>query len=408
MMRDFVFRVWFTIILVAGLPGLLVGVDPAGAARPGQGAKRPARPAPPVVVARVVVRTVVTKIQLVGTAEAFRRSVVAGEEPGKVRFLLAEEGDRVRRGQALVRLDDVELRQQIAGARASLEETQANLTLARREYNRQAALFRRKVSAQQDLDKARYAMIALQFKAKRLRAELKLLEDRLVKTVVPAPFDGVVVERHTQIGQWIAKGGQVMTLLQLHPIDVIVPVPERYIDAMRACPPVETAVNLALGQAFPLVSLNSKCPLVRLTFDALKDRVFHGTIVAVVPSGDQNAHTFPIKVRVPNPNLVIKSGMLARVSLAVGRPRRKVLAPIDAVYTTPNQRVVYAVLNGRAMPIPVQTGPVHGRYVEVYGRIRPGMLVVVRGNERLFPGQAVRPVGPDFKPLTTQTGPKRP
>jgi len=405
-MRGVVFRVRSTIVLVAGLLCLLVWGGTALAARPAKGAKRPARPAPPVVVARIVVRTVATKIELVGTAEAFRRSVVAGEEPGKVSLLLADEGDQVKRGQALVRLDDVELRQQIAGAKASLEETQANLTLARREYNRQAALFRRKVSAQQDLDKARYAMIALQFKAKRLKAELKLLEDRLVKTVVPAPFDGVVVERHTQIGQWVAKGGQVMTLLQLHPIDVVVPVPERYIDALRACPEVETAV--ALAQAFPFVSLNPMCPRVRVTFDALKGRVFFGTIAAVVPSGDQNAHTFPVKVRVPNPNLVIKSGMLARVTLAVGRPRRTVLAPIDAVYTTPNQRVVYAVVNGRAMPIPVQTGPVHGRYVEVQGRLRPGMMVVVRGNERLFPGQAVRPVGPDFKPLTIKAGPKRP
>ncbi|MBU0514724.1 MAG: efflux RND transporter periplasmic adaptor subunit, partial [Proteobacteria bacterium] len=373
-----------------------------------KGAKRPAPPPPPVVVERVVVRTVVVKIELVGTAEAFRRSVVAGEEPGKVKLLLAEEGDQVKRGQALVRLDDVELRQQIAGAKASLEETRTNLTLARREYHRQSALFRRKVAAQQDLDKARYAMVALQFRAKRLVAELKLLEDRLAKTVVPAPFDGVVVERHTQIGQWVAKGGQVMTLVQLDPIDVVVPVPEQYVDALRACPEVETFVALALGRAFPIISQNPKCPRVRVTFDGLKGRVFFGTIAAVVPAGDPNAHTFPVKVRVANPSLVIKSGMLARVTLAVGRPRRTVLAPIDAVYTTPNQRVVYAVLNGRAMPIPVETGPVHGRYVEVHGRLQPGMLVVVRGNERLFPGQAVRPVGPDFKPLTTKAGPKRP
>ncbi len=394
-----------TVITVTIVTALLAGVT--WFAPPGR-TQRGHRPPPPVVVARVVARTVATKIQLVGTAEAFRRSVVAGEEPGKVRRLLADEGDRVRRGQPLVKLDSVELRQQIAGAKASLEETRANLTLARREHNRQAALFRRKVSAQQDLDKARYAMLALQHRAKRLQAELQVLEERLTKTVVPAPFDGVVVERHTQIGQWVAKGGQVMTLVQLNPIDVIVPVPEHHIEAMRACPPVETAVNLALGQAFPMVSLNSKCPLVRMTFDALRGRVFYGTIVAVVPSGDQNAHTFPIKVRVANPSLVVKSGMLARVTLAVGRPRRAILVPIDAVYTTPNQRVVYAVLNGRAMPIPVETGPVYGRDVEVKGRVRPGMMVVIRGNERLFPGQAVRPVGPDFKPLTKNAGPKRP
>jgi membrane fusion protein (multidrug efflux system) len=371
-------------------------------------AARPGRPAPPVVVETVVARTVVTKIELVGTAEAFRRSVVAGEEPGKVKSLLAEEGDRVRRGQALVRLDDDELRQQIAGAQASLEETRANLTLARREYNRQAALFRRKVSSQQDLDKARFAMVALQHRAKRLMTELKRLQDRLVKTVVPAPFDGVVVERHTQIGQWVAKGGQVVTLVQLDPIDVVVPVPEQYVDALRACPEMETALILAAVRAFPVVSWKARCPRVRVTFDGLKGRVFFGTIAAVVPAGDQSAHTFPVKVRVPNPDLVIKSGMLARVTLAVGRPRRAILAPIDAVYTTPNQRVVYAVTGGRATPIPVRIGPVHGRYVEVHGQLRPGMIVVVRGNERLVPGQAVRPVGRDFKPLNTRTGQRRP
>ncbi len=371
-------------------------------------AARPARPAPPVVVAPVVQREVVVKVELVGTAEAFRRSVVAAEEPGKVSQLLVEEGDRVTLGQALVRLNDDELRRQIAGAQASLEETRANLTLARREYNRQAALFRRKVSAQQELDKARYAMLALQHRAKRLQTELKLLQDRLAKTVVPAPFDGVVVERQTQLGQWVAKGGSVLTMVQLHPVDVVVPVPERYIRALRACPEVETSLALALFEAFPFVSLRLKCPRVRVTFDGLPGRVFYGLIAAVVPAGDQNAHTFPVKVRVPNPDLVIKSGMLARVTLAVGRPRRALLAPIDAVYTTPNQRVVFAVLGGRAMPIPVRIGPVHGRFIEIFGRLKPGMLVVVRGNERLFPGQQVRPVGPDFKPLNARTGLKRP
>jgi RND family efflux transporter MFP subunit len=367
-----------------------------------------ARPAPPVVVAPVVQRRVEVRVRLVGMAEAFRRSVVAAEEPGKVSQLLVEEGDRVTLGQALVKLNDDELRHQIAGAQASLEETRANLTLAQREYRRQLTLYRRKVSAQQDLDKAHYAMLGLQHRANRLVTELRLLEDRLAKTIVPAPFDGVVVERQTQVGQWVAKGGSVLTMVQLHPVDVVVPVPERYVAALRACPEGETWLALTLAETFPFVSPRLKCPRIRVIFDGLPGRVFYGLIAAVVPSGDQNAHTFPVKVRVPNPDLVIKSGMLARVTLAVGRPRRALLAPIDAVYTTPNQRVVFAVLGGRAMPIPVRIGPVHGRHIEVMGQLRPGMLVVVRGNERLFPGQPVRPVGPDFKPLNARMGLKRP
>jgi RND family efflux transporter MFP subunit len=399
-------KVWTKFALLTATAWLAAAwlAGPAMAASPA----RPARPAPPVVVAPVVMRRVVSRVELVGTAEAFRRSVVAAEEPGKVSRLLADEGDRVTLGQPLVKLNDDELRQQIAGAQASLAETRANLTLAKREYNRQLALYRRKVAAQQDLDKAHYAMLALQHRAQRLVTELRLLEDRLAKTVVPAPFDGVVVTRQTQIGQWVAKGGSVMTLVQLHPVDVVVPVPERFIHALRACPEAETWLALTLAEAFPFVSPRLKCPRVRVVFDGLPGRVFFGLIAAVVPAGDQNAHTFPVKVRVPNPDLIVKSGMLARVTLAVGRPRQTLLAPIDAVYTTPNQRVVFAVLNNRAMPVPVRIGPVHGRHIEVFGRLKPGMLVVVRGNERLIPGQQVRPVGPDFKPLNTRMGLKRP
>jgi RND family efflux transporter MFP subunit len=146
----------------------------------------------------------------------------------------------------------------------------------------------------------------------------------------------------------------------------MVPVPERY------------------------VSLINKGDEAGVTFDALQNRAFKGTIDAIILRAEQGARTFPVRIRIPNPDGFIKPGMLGRASLPVGKPYRAVLVPKDALVLSGAGKAVYLIIDQKAKLVPVQTGSAHGPLIEVKGDLKPGLQVVVRGNERLRPGQSVQ------------------
>jgi membrane fusion protein (multidrug efflux system) len=164
----------------------------------------------------------------------------------------------------------------------------------------------------------------------------------------------------------VAKGGPVLELAVLDPIKVVVKVPERYLPA------------LAVG--------GRSCA----TADALPGREFCGQIQAVIPSGDDKSRTFPVQVRIANPQGEIKPGMLMRVALAAGQKHMALLIPKDALVMSGDSLSIFAVEEGKAASVPVKVVAAHGGLLEVTGELKPGQSIVTAGNERLFPGQPVR------------------
>ena len=183
---------------------------------------------------------------------------------------------------------------------------------------------------------------------------------------IKAPLSGYVVERHCLVGQWLGEGEPVVTLVVPDPILFRIPVPERY------------------------VSFIKKGDTAQVTFDALPGRTFQGKVFAVIPRADDAARTFPVRIEISNPDGEIKSGMLGRATLGVGMPQKAILVPKDALVLSPRGKAVYVIENRLARLVPVNTGAEHGSLIEVEGDLKPGSQVVVRGNERLRPGQPVK------------------
>jgi RND family efflux transporter MFP subunit len=175
-----------------------------------------------------------------------------------------------------------------------------------------------------------------------------------------------VVKRHALIGQWLGEGNPVVTLAVLDPIRVMVPVPEGNVTSVK------------MGDS------------AEVSFDALPGKVFRGFIKAIIPRGDEAARTFPVRVEIENPDTEIKAGMLGRVTLPTGVTHRALLVPKDALVLSGSGKMVYVVDRGKARPVPVELGPAHGFLVEILGDLKPGEQVVVRGNERLRPGQPLK------------------
>jgi multidrug efflux pump subunit AcrA (membrane-fusion protein) len=237
-------------------------------------------------------------------------------------------------------------------------------------------------------------------------AIVRNLESRVRKYTIVAPFDGFVVAEHTEVGEWITQGDLVADVVALNEVDVLVNVLEKHV------------AHVAIGQA------------VTVEIASLSNLRITGKVSSVIPQADIRARTFPVKVRVSNSILndsaetpsaanrtaIIKAGMLARAIVPTGAKREGLLVPKDALVlggATPVVFVVDAAVSGdaggardtggaaakgsagpatkacKARPVSVRMGASDGRLIEITGAIKAGDMVVVRGNERLRPGQDV-------------------
>ncbi len=370
-----------------------------------------------VETAPVRQQTIAQPITFVGTVEPRRRSQVASEVNGIVSDLYVEAGQRVQQGEALLKLRPESLkiilqarratatqyREELAElkngsrpeerqeAQAEMQEAEAELKQAQREKNRQRGLSARGVASAQTREDAETQFNVAQKRLTRARkrhqlvvqgprperiasaeaqyqaaqAEVDRIQYDLSRSTVAAPFTGFVVMKHTEIGQWLDRGDPIVTLIELSTARITVPLPERY------------AAQLKIGNN----------GLVQL--DAFPGRSWQGTVAAVIPQATES-RTYPVVVDVTNPKAEIKSGAFARVTLTVGEQQNVLLVPKDAVVTQGPRQIVYAIRDGKATPVPIQRTTFHAGSVVVIGALKPGEPVVIRGNERLRPGQAVQ------------------
>jgi len=330
-------------------------------------AKRQGPPPVPVQVAPVIQETVSEQITLVGTTEAIARSMVAAEVSGLVEDFPVREGDFVKKGEVLVRLTTTDVLIRLKAAIAAKEKVRANLIFAQKELVRYKELKDTDSIAARKYDEALYSQQSLQQELLGAEAQIELLEDEIQKKTVRAPFAGYVAKEHTEVGEWLAVGGprEVVTLVDLGHIRITVDVPERYV------------VKLSPGNA------------VRVEVASLPDESMIGKIAAILPEGDPNARTFPVRVTMPNPGFKIKSGMEVRAAFDLGTKKNALLVPKDAIVTAGTSRVVFLVMSMVVQPVPVKVTGYYDGNVAVEGAINPGDRVVIRGNERLRPGQPI-------------------
>ncbi|MFZ4732516.1 MAG: efflux RND transporter periplasmic adaptor subunit [Pirellulales bacterium] len=400
-------------------------------------AQAPAGPAVPVVVAAVEERQLAAGQSFVGTVYPARVSDVGSAVDGRLVRLPIVDGQRVEKGdpiaellrglleieregasaelerlrQALAELEAGSRPEELDQARAQVEGAAARLEFARSRFDRLRRLAERGTSTVEELHDAEtdQRQAAAQLAATRAalalteagprkeqiaqaaaaaasqEAVVERIDDQLGKHTIRAPFAGWVVQRFTEEGQWLARGGLVARIAELDEVEVVVQVPELSIGRLR------TADS------------------VRLEFDAAADRTWIGRVARVVPQADLLARSFPVRVRLVNQIVdgepVLRGGMIARAWLPVGKAGRATVVPKDALVLGGAVPLVYVVTPagssgtgsmaaGSVRPVEVTLGVTVEGSVEVRGGLAAGDLVVVRGNERLRPGAAV-----SFPPL---------
>ena len=330
------------------------------------GTKSQGPPKVPVQVAKVSKKLVSDQISLIGTAEVVAESTVAAEVSGVVEYFPIREGNFVKKGQLLVRLKSTYLKLRLKAALASQDSIKANLENTGKELERLGKLIQTKSIAEKQYDNALYTHRALEKKLLQSGAEIEQLEYEIKQKEVVAPFSGFVAREHTQAGEWINPGGAVATLIDLNEVRITVDVPERY-----------------------AVTLSPKSR-AQVWIKSLSENPLSGRITDVLPRGDAVSRTFPIRIRLANPEYKIKSGMEAIVNFNLREKKSALLLPKDAVVTSGNNRMVFVVIDGKALPVGIKVLGYYDGDVAVAGNLKAGALVVTRGNERLRPSQAVQ------------------
>ena len=322
--------------------------------------------ATPVRYTEAINKPVAQTVQLPGYMEAPNVSVLAGEIGGLVTELKVREGDRVSKGQPLVMLRTTPLELNLQAAQARLKEAQARRKLAETSLERYRGLIEGNAISRHELDEARYEFDAWQGRIETLRAEIASIQFDIKRSTIRAPFNGVVVSRHTEVGQWSDAGENLLEVLSTDTQEVHVDVPEKYFNDLKQ------GVN------------------VDVTFDSVPGRVFATYIRALIPRAEAHARTFPVKLRLREPSEKIGAGMLARARFPLGESTPGTLVPKDAIVQFGENTVVYLIDGGSAVPAPVSVGGAMGVWAVVNGAVSPGDKVITRGNERLQPGQPVQ------------------
>jgi len=319
-----------------------------------------------VVSARVSLEALTESVEIVGTVWPRLDSLVASETDGRVAARLVESGDRVTKGQELLRIDPLRLQRELEVALASKAETEARLQLAIRQERRAHELHDKEVLSPGLLDEAISERQAQEGRLDQISARVASIQEEIQRTEIRAPFEGIVTEIRTEVGEWLGRGDPVLRLADLETLEIRLDVPERY---------------------FPLLRKGAQAPA---TLDSLPGLKLEGSIFALVPQADPDAHTFPVRVRAANPRSQVGAGMLARVRLTLGRSTEALMVPKDAIVRQAQQVLVYVIDGDAVRAVPVRTGRANGTQIEVTGDVKVNDRVVVRGNERLAPGQKVR------------------
>jgi membrane fusion protein (multidrug efflux system) len=324
-----------------------------------QAEARPARPATPVEIAHAFADTVFDEVMATGAVEAIQSIELRPEAEGRLTEILVREGGEVRRGAPLFRVDDAELQ-------ALVEQLEAERDRAAQALVRTRELLELDASSTADLEDA-------EANARSQEAQLQLQRVRLERTVVRAPFSGVVGERFVSVGDYVTSSTRLTTLQTVDPQRVAFQVPERY------------AERLSPGQ------------LVTFRVAAV-DREFTGSVDFVDPVVQVPARTILVKATVPNPDRILRPGMFVEARLATETRPDAVVVPEDAILPIQGTDYVWVIAEDTASRREVRLGVRRPGFVEVREGIVAGEAVVVGGLERLFEGAPVAPTLVERRP----------
>jgi len=358
---------------------VLVAASPRGALAQGGG--------PPPAMVRVdqaKLETVEMRRMVTGDILATRRSMLAAERQGIVVHFDVREGDVVETGQVIAQLDDkraeMGLRQAEAQQKADaalVRSLEAELERATRELERLQSAAESESAARLELDDAeternRSQALLEQAIARKTAADVarEIAQENLDDLAIRAPFSGALIQRLTELGQWVGEGDTVAEIVDMDSMEAWVDVPERFVNRLREAS--ADAHVMVGGSDEPVVT-----PITR-----------------IIPSGNPTSHMFRVRIALDNSDRNISPGMSVTAMIPTGKSEQTLTVHKDAIVRQPSGEIVYFEAGGVAALARVRSlFGVGDRVAISSNQLPPDASVVIEGNERLFPGQPLNITG---------------
>ncbi len=399
------------ILAVAGL-SVFRAAQVISAKKLNEDSKRQGKDLPPIVdVAPVTQGLIEEKVLRTGDFAPDTQVTIYSKVQGWVEKIHVREGDRVKAGEILVRLDAREAEAAVAQAEANLEaararlkqvkatseetilsqihQAKANLDFAEADLKRFEDLHAKAFISRQQLDDARtkYGVAKAAYdlalnsvrqktwendialadaQVRQAKAALDLNRAQLANLIIAAPMNGGITKRYVDPGTMVKDTTPILAMMDLSQVKMIVNVIEKEFVHLRKGQPVKI-----LASAFP-------------------DRIFEGRIAIITPALELQSRTAEVQITVPNPGYVLNPGMFGRAEILLRSDPRAVQIPVQALITDEDRDFVYVVKDGQASRRPVKKGISKDTVVEILSGVTPGEQVVIAGQEFLRDGSPVR------------------
>ena len=315
-------------------------------------------PPAPVVIATAQMRLLAPVTWYPGTIISRNQARLAAEVQGRLEWV-AEVGTAIARGELVARLDSVLLEQSLVEHKAEVAREQARLVYLDAEVKRLEKLVIQGTSTQSQLDQAIAERGVTRSELAGAGARSAVARERVERAATYAPFDGVVVERYLQAGEWAESGAAVLRLVDVGSIEIQTWVP---VSSLRYVQPRSELAVLA------------------------NPHESRARVRTIVPVGDDQSRLYELRLTVADRWPV---GQSLRVAIPTAQAREVLAIPRDALVLRRDGTVVFRIKeDGTAERVAITIGLASGELIEVIG-LEPGDRVVTRGGERLRPGQAV-------------------
>jgi membrane fusion protein, multidrug efflux system len=295
-----------------------------------------------------------------GTVTYNQKSNIASRSSGLVSALFFDYATEVTQGDLLVTLDAQVLRAEIDGLKALLQEATLKRDFALLELARHQKLLDKKLVSQQVYDESFFKKEQMRVLLSSLEAKLMAEEIALREKHIYAPFSGVISQRAVEKGEWVSTGATVATLINPNKIDILFHLPTHYLSSLKE------------GAVLP-VTINEKR--------------YQAHIIGKLLEGDATTRTFPLLVRLKDKGSDFFEGMQATLNVEKNLAKEILFVPRDALIRKGAKHVVYLYVTGNVQMVRVDVVGYRDGFAGIRSDdLKEGMDVIVKGNERLYPG----------------------
>lgn len=293
-----------------------------------------------------------SSIQAVGTLMPNEEVDLIAEGSGKVVAIYFNEGERVKKGQLLLKVDDADLQAQHQRATFQLD-------LLSEKLRRQRILFEKDAVSREEFDQ-------VQTDYNVIKSDIELLNVKISKTELRAPFDGIVGFRNVSLGAYLQPNTVVTHLVDDNRLKIEFSIPEKY-------------------ASLPLIGAT-----IKFTIEA-SDKTFLATVYAVDPRVDPDTRTIMLRARCDQTDRSLSSGMFARINLITSQSSNSILVPTESVVPEMDGKSLWIVKNGKAASVSVGIGQRTASQIEIVSGVAMGDTVLVSGLMQIREGSDVKP-----------------